>query len=184
MVDKKEKWSISIFVCSLIVISWIVFQGCGDSSEPEKPEPNEVSPNTSRQLPSIDSELTVLWEHKRGALDFSSIYKDLKKNGVPGGGSIDDIQKITFHKSDGTVFVVDIKGKEILPCAAMVDGKIVPIVIDFKRNKIIPTKDGEICENLTDTNIIGIRQRISIDTHKSPDCPVEAHGGYLVQRCR
>lgn len=173
----------SILFVTIAILVLVLLLAIGDMGPfaDGKPPGGDSDPGDNLNPKAIDTDLIVSWGKERPPLDVSSIVKDLKKNGIPGQGEA-QVESIAFHKSDGTVFVADMKGMEILPCAGIVDGKIVPISI--KDGMVMQEEEGEICDNLTDTKIIGLSESITIHTIKNPDCRTRSYNGTLVERCR
>jgi hypothetical protein len=154
----KREW-IAIMV---IVVSLVFLNGCQDQ---------KAGVGLFGQRTSADKgELIVGWGEAR-KLNVITLKADFDAKGLPGGGKDEEVTMMVFYRSDGRAFIADMNGAEVLPCAQIVDGTIVPI------------GDKPACPNLSETKIIGVRENVTINTHKSPDCPIRSFGGYLIQRC-
>lgn len=164
-----------VVVVALVSVSLLMLVGCPDQYVAKKDEPSQGM--VEHQRPESDlkaGDLIVGWGDKRTPLEMKALVEDLNKYGAPGGGKADNIVKVTFYRSDGTAFVAGMDGKEIKPCARIINGKIVPMEGKEKQ---------PFCKNLTGVNISGI-QKVTINTSHSPDCSVDFYCNYAVEGCR
>ena len=177
-----------VIVCSaLVVISLLIVVGCsgqfarqeGDSKAEmalqQRSDNEGMAGETSSAMDDEAGDLIVNWGESR-KLETTALEKDLISNGIPGGdtdakGNPVRVTMMTFYRSDGTAFVADMSGREIKPCAKVVNGRFFPMA-----------GQEDICSNLLNTNIRGLSS-VTINTHKSPDCPVGIWCNYAIQRC-
>lgn len=141
----------------VVVVSLVAISGCLD-------------PKKGLGTQGSSDELIVGWGTGR-TLNLKPLVDDFANKGVPGGGNPEDVTLVVFYKADGKVFVADLSGSEMLPCAAMVDGTFVPL------------GDRPLCSNLSHANILSIRESVTIRTQTNPTCTIRSYGGYLIQRC-
>jgi len=167
----------SIYLVLIIILVLILIFAIADLGPFAEDDDFPVS------IDAVDSNLIVMWGGDTNrVLETKALVDDLEENGVPGGGTIKDILSISFHRMDGRVFVADLGGQEIKPCAALIDGRFVDIA--FENGKPVPTgKRGTCSEKLVDTDIIGLTRSVTLITEKSPECPVDIYGGYAMERC-
>jgi hypothetical protein len=174
---KEKRNSFQVLLVSVVsaMVILLVLAGC---PKPMTRPVGEMPAQThdDMQHPEMDvksGELIAYWGKDR-ILKTEALVQDFKDKGIPGGntdaqGNAVQVVMMTFYRSDGTGFVTDMQGHEIEPCARVINGKIVPI------------KGVRPCRNLFNTNITGI-QKITINTHKSPDCNVDIWCNYALQR--
>lgn len=169
-------------VVALVSVSVLMLVGCPDQYVAKKDDTSQGK--VEHQVPKRDlkpGDLIVDWETKREKLDTTALIENLKKNGVPGGGNnYEEIVMMTFYRKDGTSFVADIHGHEVEPCARVVDGRI-----ESLGNKVCTglTSDLSDKEKPKGLSILGI-QKVTINTHRNPDCSVDFYCNYAVEGCR
>ena len=172
---------------ALISALFMILVGCsgqvaakkGEVLAARKGEHREaMATHHSSEMDAKTGDLIIHWGDNR-KLKMTELATDLKAN-LPGGGGKDangddiHVVMVTFYRSDGTAFVADMSGREITPCAQVVNGKFVPLE---------GQKEEDMCPNLFKTKITGI-QKVTINTSKSPDCPIDIWCNYAIQRCR
>jgi hypothetical protein len=164
-----QKFVVGAFLISILLL---ILVGCPDQYVAKKGEQQrEVAMHPSPDTDLKAGDLIVGWEDKRAPLEMKALKHDLDKNGAPGGGGSKDIVMMTFYRADGTSFVANLEGKEIKPCARIIDGKAVPVEWDGKEY---------FCENLSGVKITGI-QKVTVNTSHSPDCSVDFYCNYALQ---
>lgn len=163
----------SIYVVLIVILVILLIMAVGDLGP--------FAGGTTARMPAdgIDSNLIVFWGGG-GSLETKALEDGLDKF-TPGGKEGGKITSIVFHRADGKIFVADLKGKEIKPCAAVVDGRI--IGVEFENGKVVQTENPKCKRILSPKRITGLSKSVTIRAIGSGECDIDCYGGYLMERC-